>query len=82
MNLLFVVVVVIALVGLMALVGLARSLLRIIAALALGLLLPATLYLLFEVVLASTIGWAIVIPDAVYIIAGALGALSVLLWRR
>ncbi len=63
--------------GFSALVGLIKSLVRLISAILVGVAMPALLYYA-----ADWLGLAQSVPDGVYILVGALSALSMLLRRR
>jgi uncharacterized protein (TIGR03382 family) len=82
MNAIIVLVVVLGVVALIAITGIVRSLVRLAAAAGLGLLVPFLIYLLFSQVLPTSLNISVEIPLPVYLVLGALGALSVLLWRR
>ncbi len=74
--------VVLGMVALIAVTGIVRSLLRLVAAVGLGLLVPFLVYLLFSQVLPGSLNITIEVPLPVYLVLGALSALGVLLWRR
>jgi hypothetical protein len=73
--------VVIGVMLLLALIGVVRSIVRLVAAVIMGLLAPAVLYVIVIVLIPSLFGVAFDLPTVVYVVIGALSALNALLRR-
>ena len=81
MELLITAAVIIGVMLLLALLGVVRSIVRLIAAVVMGLLAPAALYVIVTIVIPSLFGVGFEVSTTVYVVIGALSALNVLLRR-
>jgi hypothetical protein len=81
MELLITAAVIIGVMLLLALLGVVRSIVRLIAAVVMGLLAPAALYVIVTMVTPSLFGVGFEVSTTVYVVIGALSALNVLLRR-
>ena len=81
MELLITAAVIIGVMLLLALLGVVRSIVRLIAAVVMGLLAPAALYVIVTMVIPSLFGVGFEVSTTVYVVIGALSALSALLRR-
>ena len=73
--------VVIGVMLLLVLIGVVRSIVRLVAAVVMGLLAPAVLYVIVTMVIPSLFDVGFELPTTVYVVIGALSALSALLRR-
>ncbi len=81
MEMLITAAVIIGAMLLLALLGVVRSIVRLIAAVVMGLLAPAALYVIVTMVTPSLFGVGFEVSTVVYVVIGALSALNVLLRR-
>ncbi len=81
MEMLITAAVIIGVMLLLALLGVVRSIVRLIAAVVMGLLAPAALYVIVTMVTPSLFGVGFEVSTTVYVVIGALSALNVLLRR-
>ena len=81
MEMLITAAVIIGAMLLLALLGVVRSIVRLIAAVVMGLLAPAALYVIVTMVTPSLFGVGFEVSTTVYVVIGALSALNVLLRR-
>ena len=81
MEMLITAAVIIGAMLLLALLGVVRSIVRLIAAVVMGLLAPAALYVIVTIVIPSLFGVGFEVSTVVYVVIGALSALNVLLRR-
>ncbi len=81
MELVITAAVVIGVMLLLALLGVVRSIVRLIAAVIMGLLAPAVVYVIATMVIPSLFNVGFELSPTVYMVIGALSALNVLLRR-